>query len=296
MSENPSNSLDAGDHPDFFKFLRNEKLYYSNETVENFLLSLKSKQFIILSGGSGTGKTKLAQAYGKFISNIPSADKIVEFDVTLNKADTNGGFTLGADDFFTNLPYDGRKANGLYKVKIGDLETECSITLAPRLWYRPNKDEIVEELTKLKNQGKKTEKLYMHIPQTSSSGDNYEIVPVGSNWTESRFIMGYKNVLTNEYVSTKSLDLIIRSNQNSAESYLLVLDEMNLSHVERYFSDILSAMESKESINIDSDGKVPDSISMGENLFIVGTVNVDETTYAFSPKVLDRARKVGELR
>ena len=277
---------------DFFEFLRAEGLYYSKEVVENFLLSLKAKQFLILSGTSGTGKTKLAQAYGKFISKRPSENKVVDFEVTLNKADTNGGFTLNSNDFFGNLPYDGRKADGIYKVRIGELETECSISLTPRFWYRPNKDKVVNELVRLKNEGKNKEILQVYMPQNKSSGDNYEVVPVGSNWTESRFIVGYKNALTGKYCSTRSLDLIIKSNNSSVEPYLLILDEMNLSHVERYFSDILSAMESKEKIPIDADDTVPDSIDIGDNLFIIGTVNVDETTYTFSPKVLDRANVI----
>ncbi|HRG07879.1 MAG TPA: DUF3578 domain-containing protein, partial [Cyclobacteriaceae bacterium] len=69
-----------------------------------------------------------------------------------------------------------------------------------------------------------------------------------------------------------------------------------LSHVERYFADFLSAMESGEAIPLHSgesdwDG-IPPSIKLPENLFIVGTVNIDETTYMFSPKVLDRANVI----
>ncbi len=74
---------------------------------------------------------------------------------------------------------------------------------------------------------------------------------------------------------------------------------MNLSHVERYFSSILSAIESSEPIPLHNG----DGLKAGEmevqkrqvlppNLFIIGTVNVDETTYMFSPKVLDRANVI----
>ena len=84
--------------------------------------------------------------------------------------------------------------------------------------------------------------------------------------------------------------------------FFLILDEMNMSYVERYFADFLSAMESKEPIslwNIDEakgdndevDG-VPQNIALPKNLFIIGTINVDETTYMFSPKVLDRANVI----
>src|SRR5699024_10918316 len=67
------------------------------------------------------------------------------------------------------------------------------------------------------------------------------------------------------------------------------------SRVERYFADFLSAMESNEQIPLYS-GKerngVPNTLSLPSNLFIIGTVNVDETTSMFSPKVLDRANTI----
>ncbi len=81
--------------------------------------------------------------------------------------------------------------------------------------------------------------------------------------------------------------------------HFLILDEMNLSHVERYFADLLSAIESGEEIPLyegserKADGKVvPRRLRLPDNLFIIGTVNVDETTYMFSPKVLDRANVI----
>jgi 5-methylcytosine-specific restriction protein B len=80
------------------------------------------------------------------------------------------------------------------------------------------------------------------------------------------------------------------------------MDEMNMSYVERYFADFLSAMESKEKISLwnnDAEGDagikidgVPQRIDLPKNLFIIGTINVDETTYMFSPKVLDRANVI----
>ena len=118
------------------------------------------------------------------------------------------------------------------------------------------------------------------------SNSNYKIVPVGANWTENRNIVGYYNLITEEYQSTPAYDLINQSKDNLGDPHFLILDEMNLSHVERYFADFLSAIESGENIplyGIDDDLEIPN------NLFIIGTVNVDETTYMFSPKVLDRA-------
>src|SRR5439155_22229505 len=83
---------------------------------------------------------------------------------------------------------------------------------------------------------------------------------------------------------------------NPESAHFLILDEMNLSHVERYFADILSSMESREALRLHSAGdlvdSVPSQLSLPQNLFVVGTVNVDETTYMFSPKVLDRANVI----
>jgi 5-methylcytosine-specific restriction protein B len=74
---------------------------------------------------------------------------------------------------------------------------------------------------------------------------------------------------------------------------------MNMSHVERYFADFLSAMESGEPIPLyegnprnAGNREVPRRLSLPGNLFVIGTVNVDETTYMFSPKVLDRANVI----
>lgn len=88
--------------------------------------------------------------------------------------------------------------------------------------------------------------------------------------------------------------------ENQEKPYFLVLDEMNLSHVERYFADFLSIMESDDSIKLYTGSErkstneqlIPQTISWPKNLFIIGTVNIDETTYMFSPKVLDRANVI----
>lgn len=129
--------------------------------------------------------------------------------------------------------------------------------------------------------------------------NQYSIVPVGADWTNREPLLGFPNALKqNEYIKpdNKVLDLIIEANKNIEKPYFLILDEMNLSHVERYFADFLSVMESKSKISLhpgkeDWNG-VPPNIGFSKNLFIIGTVNIDETTYMFSPKVLDRANVI----
>jgi 5-methylcytosine-specific restriction protein B len=131
------------------------------------------------------------------------------------------------------------------------------------------------------------------------SNNQYCIVPVGADWTNREPLLGFPNALQeNEYVKpdNRVLDLIIDANNNQDKPYFLILDEMNLSHVERYFADFLSVMESKSKISLHSGNEkwdgVPADIGFPKNLFTIGTVNIDETTYMFSPKVLDRANVI----
>ena len=132
------------------------------------------------------------------------------------------------------------------------------------------------------------------------------VVSVGADWTNREPLLGYPNALkSGEYVKPENgvLDLLIEANkpQNANKPFFLILDEMNISYVERYFADFLSAMESHEAIalwkecnnGIEScECNVPERIELPDNLFIIGTINVDETTYMFSPKVLDRANVI----
>ena len=128
------------------------------------------------------------------------------------------------------------------------------------------------------------------------------VVSVGADWTNREPLLGYPNALDKtEYVRPENgvLDLLIEANkpENSSKPFFLILDEMNMSYVERYFADFLSVMESHEEMPLwngydETKDKTPKSVALPENLFIIGTINVDETTYMFSPKVLDRANVI----
>jgi hypothetical protein len=120
------------------------------------------------------------------------------------------------------------------------------------------------------------------------------LIAVGPDWTSTDSALGYLNALdTSQYKRTALLNLLLRADGDPTKPYFLLLDEMNLSHVERYFADVLSAMESGGKIHLHDMkapvGGVPPEFDFPQNVFVVGTVNVDETTYMFSPKVLDRA-------
>lgn len=153
-------------------------------------------------------------------------------------------------------------------------------------------------LTGLSGSGK-TKLAQSFVQWICQEKSQYKIIPVGADWTNREPLLGYPNALNpEEYVKPDNgvINLILQANLNTDLPHFLILDEMNLSHVERYFADFLSVMESGEEIPLYSEGTVnngvPSKLAMPSNLFIIGTVNIDETTHMFSPKVLDRANTI----
>lgn len=137
--------------------------------------------------------------------------------------------------------------------------------------------------------------------------DRLALIPVRPDWTGPEQLLGYEDALARSddgrrpWHVPQALEFILRAAQDPANPYVLILDEMNLAHVERYFADVLSGMESKTPVlpnlrNEEGEWHLDDfdhtHIRFPDNLFLVGTVNVDETTYMFSPKVLDRANTI----
>ncbi len=83
------------------------------------------------------------------------------------------------------------------------------------------------------------------LPQVIADvlGGESVTVSVQSNWTEQQDLFGYYNFMNDSYVSTEFLDTIIKANEDPDRLYIIILDEMNLAHVEYYFANYLSAME-----------------------------------------------------
>ena len=206
-----------------------------------------------------------------------------------------------SNEFFEYIPFKSGFVG--CKVVVGDIESDAKLRIVPRLSF--NKNNILQNYL-MNNEGKDvTVKLKLdnfefnefelettkdYIKGSSKfEGKNYKIIPVGANWTDNTNIVGYYNIINEEYHFPPAFELIKKAKSNKDKPYFLILDEMNLSHVERYFADFLSAIESDEEIPLNGCDK---SLALPKNLFIIGTVNVDETTYMFSPKVLDRANTI----
>lgn len=401
----------------FQEYLLSKGYLFDPKIIENYLLSIKVKPFVIFTGNSGTGKTKLSQLFAEYISDstqnsgnnssLINDNEFLSVKVPVNKSSfENTGWTLSnkylydvlpikesqcdCDMWVDNIPakayvrvqmqleydknneklknyfknlfsqgtskivdlkinvgafkeiYDCKSNNENFiileqnsnktafnerqwfmnnnifnylpfksgyvgcNIVVEDIKSTAKIRLMPRLYFKKNKE--LQDYLK-ENEGKKVE---VKIKTDNFNFDNfhpiwekekddstdykkdpnYKIVPVGANWTENRHVLGFYNVITEEYNETPSYSLIKVAKNDIGSPYFLILDEMNLSHVERYFVDFLSAIESGQPIPLYSNNDENYELDIPDNLLIVGTVNVDETTYMFSPKVLDRANTI----
>ena len=132
------------------------------------------------------------------------------------------------------------------------------------------------------------------VGATNQNG-RFKLIPVRPDWNDSTDLLGYKN-LQGEFLEGQLTKVIKDANENPEYPYFVCLDEMNLARVEYYFSDFLSIIESRRinegqivSSYLDICGK---KLDFPENLYVIGTVNMDETTHSFSRKVLDRANTI----
>lgn len=192
------------------EYISDKGYYYDEETIINFHISLKTKPFVILSGISGSGKTKLVQLYAQ---------------------------AIGA--------------------------------------------ELDKEFIK---------------------------ISVRPSWNDDSSLLGFFNPMNDTFYPEPLSNFILKASSNPSRLYFVCLDEMNLARVEYYFSGFLSAMEGdneKEKCIRLYDSKIherlenesqsdifPDCLYIPDNIFFVGTVNIDETTHSFSDKVLDRANTI----
>lgn len=198
-----------------YDYYERKGFFFSREIITRYFLSLKTKPFVILTGISGTGKTKIAQVLADYVCQ-------------------------------SETPEERRK--------------------------------------------------------------RIAFVPVRPDWMDGKGLLGYYNILDEKYYVTPVLRLLLDARKNPEKPYFVILDEMNLAKVEHYFSDFLSIMESRtgdlpegEALYLHASGMVPAqdglddvpaTLEIPPNVFFTGTVNVDESTYMFSPKVLDRSNVI----
>jgi hypothetical protein len=278
--------------------------------LQRLIAALFAKRFVILTGLAGSGKTKLAQALARWAT--PAGSIMDPF--TPGNPLSNSYRIMDADriaiEFWNREDEKVVLPRRLIEEWADFLETHPSLSDIPSKEVR---EEFLKEYDKRHGAKFARHAIFWdsHLKpaalaligarkKTAPQSRCYEVVAVGADWTTSEHILGYPDGIDkHRYVRTRTLDLILRAVARPDAPHFLILDEMNLSHIERYFADLLSAIESGEPLHLHSDkgpggapavrDAIPGELSLPSNLFIIGTVNVDETTYMFSPKVLDRA-------
>ncbi|RFU66039.1 hypothetical protein D0466_04140 [Peribacillus glennii] len=135
------------------------------------------------------------------------------------------------------------------------------------------------------------------VGATEKNGQ-FTLIPVRPDWSDSSDLLGYVDI-KGDFKKGKLTEVILNARENENLPYFVLLDEMNLARVEYYFSDLLSVMESRKwdegemvSSTLLSEKTAGKKIILPNNLYIIGTVNMDETTHPFSKKVLDRANTI----
>lgn len=159
--------------------------------------------------------------------------------------------------------------------------------------------------------------------QKGQDPGNYCLISVKPNWHDSTELLGYYSNIGRKYVCTDFMKFVVKAMKYPLVPFYVCMDEMNLAPVEEYFAEYLSVLESRKSV----DGRVVSSalvasdvftreyekydifealglsvndkaviddlkkngLCLPQNLIVIGTVNMDDTTNSFSRKVIDRA-------
>jgi 5-methylcytosine-specific restriction enzyme B len=319
-----------------YEEIARQGFYFPDWLVTDYILSLATKPLVILSGISGTGKTKLAQIVARLVAPDEAAETVMmdsqvgdegSFVHTVGMSTLKyRGLTLPVASLalFQELPQKGERID--FRIRVNDGEdyagwmrnidfSDPSQRTAIQMfwdkglgsWLLSNAAEgdylVVTPTTDHQVLGidMKLRKPRRVKAQVASS--RIAFLSVRPDWTDNRSLLGYYNPLTARYQSTELLALLLRAKADPGQPYFVILDEMNLAKVEYYFSDFLSALEAgTEMILHDSQDdlfldeaeimSIPRRTGIPKNVFFAGTVNVDETTYMFSPKVLDRANVI----
>ncbi len=363
------------------------RLRFPRPVLTTYALALQTKPFVILSGLSGTGKTKLARLFAEFLSPT----RMVEEEAAVS-GDGSGLFSqavrptlqrhrrlhipLEAWQHFPPLDPGESEKIGLtlegspVVARLHNFRVEARPEGVLQVYLPSEASEWIRSLavgstlrwTKDGDGGYRLDRDASPRGTRRAQRTQFAFVPVRPDWTDPRGLLGFPHLLTGSYQSTDFLRTLLRARTDPERPFFVLLDEMNLARVEHYFSDFLSALESRRT-RITNDGTVrreqdpfplhshprcmlntgeeeraeefysegnlctvnctgcpfaefvdeahhgaanvdyPDATRAGFtptsftpprlkvpwNIYFTGTVNVDETTFTFSPKVLDRA-------
>ena len=286
-----------------------DRILEQRKTVEALLAAINSRPLILLSGVSGSGKTQLARRIGRARamgtlwvedgegSLVERQMQALQDDgiVILEKRDEDWVWVLMPSGVVSEDP---DVDSGQESQEATDDQEEDELMAEEE----PEEDSEEEAGDETDEDGDEDTDGAAEV----TSG-RFALVPVQSDWKEASSLWGWYHPLDGgSFYGTEALKVFLNAWEKVEDGHLaphtLLLDEMNLSRIEHYGSDLLSAMEvpDKPVIQLHRRGgpvplagevgtDVPSNIGWRKGLVVIGTVNVDETTFSFAPKVLDRA-------
>ena len=248
-SSNAANGKPPGaDFLDAFQSALAGELTFSRPTLLRFTAALLAKPFVILTGLSGSGKTKLAQAFARWITPAAVDVEVDPFtpgtklkgpqaEYTVIKSNAGIVEVTGEDGKIAALPRS-------IIAEWADYIEKNAIPLDTSAHDIRDKVEAASKyisyLHRMQSSYKPAALALLEARKKPQSAQCFAVVPVGADWTSNEHILGYPDSLNGGYFQQTALRLILQAERNPKTPHFLILDEMNLSHVERYFADLLS--------------------------------------------------------
>ena len=278
-------------------------LRLDDDYLATFFTALQLKGFAVLSGQSGTGKTRLATTFAALLPQPGAAQEQARLDENFA---VNGRLHLPAQaarllsGARAHVTCDG--AAHAAKIEDGALVLRGAARKCVRELFDAGAPIGVE--SEIDDDGNANFRVL--VLSKAEAPSNHLFLPVRPDWSDGKPLLGYFNPLLSRYEWTPFLRFLLRADagfrHQDGVAYFVILDEMNLARAEHYFADLLSILESgrdetgraREPLRFEFEARAsgelpPRELYLPPNLYFVGTLNADETTFPLSPKVLDRA-------
>lgn len=280
-----------------------------------FYTALQTKGFVLLSGPSGTGKTRLALAFAHALHDqtepatiTPGPGFAATGQIVLPRA-------LRGNDGAVGIVCEGKSFRARQRGALLTLRGAARKWVRSRLQDGEQTGKIVVEsewdengplLRLLPVPDLSRGQQALRSSHESRGAARTLFLPVRPDWSDPKALLGYYNPLLSRYEWTPLLRFLLRAEHAFAAGddapFFVVMDEVNLARVEHYFADFLAVFEAgrdtrgraREPLRFEFDPQAsgdlpPRELHLTPNVYFVGTLNDDETTWPLSPRVRDRA-------
>ena len=241
----------------FLNYLKNQGLYYKNNIIEEFLLSMKIDNILFLNGDSGTGKTSLAEQYVKYYNNLIKNNEIIESESKIGKTKTSKGFAVRRQDVLHIIP--PNKYEEYCVVKVKDINIKGRLNISPRFFFNPNEnEEFLKYLDGAKEEGKNKFKYSIILDEALKT--NYIII----------------NAERLETMKDQIISFIDKAQKDISNSYFLIFDSVNDENFSKIF---YKSFEIPSNLTIIYTGKINNMTQYLNDLSLINFESQDPLDY-----------------